>query len=96
MLREHARRVSFARLKLKTAFLFDVFIAAGQIAGLLVLARFHLLSASRAYWVIGAVCGVGIAGWLWFDRGFYDPRLGESLADFKRNWALENGFLPAV
>jgi O-antigen/teichoic acid export membrane protein len=88
MLREHARRVSFARLKVKAAFLFDAFIAAGQIAGLLMLARFHLLSASRAYWVIGAVCGVGVAGWLWFDRGFYDPRLGESLTDFKKNWAL--------
>jgi O-antigen/teichoic acid export membrane protein len=88
MLREHARRVSFARLKLKTAFLFDLFIAAGQIAGLCVLAHFHLLLASRAYWVIGAVCGVGVAGWLWFDRGFYDPRLGQSLADFKNNWNL--------
>src|ERR1035437_910711 len=38
MLREFARRVCFARLKLKTAFLFDTSIAAGQISGLLVLA----------------------------------------------------------
>jgi O-antigen/teichoic acid export membrane protein len=88
MLREHARRVSFARLRLKTAFLFDMFIAIGQISGLVILARFHLLSASRAYWVIGAVCGIGVAGWLWFDRGFYDPRMSESLADFKKNWML--------
>ena len=38
MLREHARRVSFARLRLTTAFLFDTSIAVGQIGGLLLLA----------------------------------------------------------
>lgn len=88
MLREHARRVSFARLRLKTAFLFDTFIAVGQISGLLVLARFHLLSASRAYWMVGSVCGIAVVGWLWSDGGCYDPRLSESLADFKKNWTL--------
>jgi O-antigen/teichoic acid export membrane protein len=88
MLREHARRVSFARLKLKTAFLFDAFIAIGQVSGLLVLARLRLLSASRAYWVVGSFCGIAVIAWLWSDRGFYDPRLAESLADFKKNWIL--------
>ena len=88
MLREHARRVSFARLRLKTAFIFDTCIAVGQISGLLVLARFGLLSASRAYWVIGSVCGVAVLGWLWSDRGFYDPQIKESLADLKKNWIL--------
>ncbi len=88
MLREHARRVSFARLKLMTAFLFDACIAVGQIAGLLVLAHFHLLSASRAFWIVGAVCGLAVLGWLWLDREFYDPRLAESLADLKKNWVF--------
>jgi len=88
MLREHARRVSFARMRLKTAFLFDTFIAVGQVSGLLVLGRFGLLSASRAYWVVGLVCGIAVLGWLWSDRGFYDPRISESLADLKKNWIL--------
>jgi O-antigen/teichoic acid export membrane protein len=88
MLREHARRVSFARLRLKTAFLFDTSIAIGQISGLLLLARFGLLSASRAYWVIGSVCGIAVLGWLWSDREFYHPRLSESLADLKKNWVF--------
>jgi O-antigen/teichoic acid export membrane protein len=88
MLREHARRVSFARLKLKTAFLFDTSIAVGQIGGLLLLARFGLLSASRAYWVIGSVCGIAVLGWLWSDRECYHPRIGESLADLKKNWVF--------
>jgi O-antigen/teichoic acid export membrane protein len=88
MLREHARRVSFARLKLKTALVFDASIAFGQTAGLLLLAHFGLLSAKRAYWVVGIVCGCAVIAWLWSDREFYNPRLGESFADFKKNWTL--------
>jgi O-antigen/teichoic acid export membrane protein len=88
LLREHARRVSFARLKLTTAFLFDTSIAVGQISGLLLLAHLGLLSATRAYWVIGSVCGIAVLGWLWSDREFYHPRLSESLADLKKNWVF--------
>ena len=88
MLREFARRVCFTRLKLKAAFLFDTGIAVGQIGGLLLLAYFGLLSASRAYWVIGLVCGIAVLGWLWSERGFYAPRINESIADFKKNWTL--------
>ncbi len=88
MLREHARRVSFARLRLTTAFLFDASIAVGQITGLLFLAHFHLLSASRAFCVIGSVCGIAVMGWLWSDRECYHPRIEESLADLKKNWVF--------
>jgi len=86
MLREYARRVCFARLKLLTAFLLDTCIAVGQIGGLLLLARFHLLTASRAYWVIGSACGVALLWWLWSDREFYHPRIIESRADLRKNW----------
>jgi O-antigen/teichoic acid export membrane protein len=88
MLREHARRVSFARLQLKTALLFDSSIALGQAAGLLLLAHFHLLSASRAYWMVGLASLIAVAGWLWWDREFYEPRMREAIEDLKRNWIL--------
>lgn len=88
MLREHARRVSFARLRLATAFLFDTSIAVGQIGGLLLLARFGLLSASRSFWVIGTVCGVAVLGWLWLDRECYHPVFRESIVDLKKNWVF--------
>jgi O-antigen/teichoic acid export membrane protein len=88
MLREHARRVSFARLRLKDAFIFDTFIAIGQIGGVLVLARFGLLSASRAYWVVGLVCGLAVLGWLWWDREAYEVRLSDYTADLRKNWLL--------
>lgn len=101
MLREFARRLCFARLKLHTAFLFDTFVALVQIGGLFILARFGLLSASRAYWVIGAACGAAVLWWLWSNRGMFQPRMGESLDDLKKNWLLgkwvfASGLLVAV
>jgi O-antigen/teichoic acid export membrane protein len=88
LLREYARRVCFARLKLWRAFLLDTCIAIGQIGGLLLLARFRLLSASRAFWAIGLACGVALLWWLWSDREFYHPRINESRADLKKNWVF--------
>jgi len=87
-LREYARRLCFARLKLLTAFLFDSCIAIAQIGGLLLLARFKLLSASRAYWIIGSACGVALVWWFWRDRASCRPRMDESLADLKKNWVF--------
>lgn len=88
MLRQHARRVSFAQLKLKTALIFDTCIAICQISGLLILAHFHLLSASRAYWIVGLACGIAVLWWLWSDREFSAPGMTASLTDLKKNWIL--------
>jgi O-antigen/teichoic acid export membrane protein len=88
MLREYARRICFACLKVKRVLLLDTCIAAVQIGGLLLLARFRLLSASRAYWLIGFACGVAVLGWLWSERSFYRPRVSESFADLKGNWVF--------
>ena len=60
MLREFVRRICFAGLKLKIVFLFDTSVAIAQISGLLVLAHSALLSASRAYWLVGSVCGIAV------------------------------------
>jgi len=88
MLREFVRRICFAHLKLKTVFLFDTFIGTGQIGGLLILAHFKLLSASRAYWLIGLACGLGTLCWLWTNRNLYHLRMDEAFADLKRNWVF--------
>lgn len=88
MLREFVRRICFAQLKLKAAFVLDTCVGAAQIAGLLVIARLGWLSANSAYWLIGAACGVGVISWLWAGRHFYRPRAGASLADLKRNWSF--------
>jgi len=87
-LREYARRICFACLNVKRALVLDTCIAAVQIGGLLLLARFGFLSASRAYWVVGFACGTAVLVWLWSERSFYRLRIRESLADFKRNWTF--------
>ena len=88
MLREFVRRVCFAQLKLRAAFVFDACVGAGQIAGLLLIARLGWLSANNAYWLIGAACGAGVIWWLWTDRNYFRPRAGASIADLKRNWTF--------
>jgi len=88
MLREHARRISFARLKITTVFLFDLCIAIGQVGGLFALKLLGLLTVSRAYWVIGSACGLAVGGWLWSDRDFFEPRIRRSIDDFRRNWTI--------
>jgi O-antigen/teichoic acid export membrane protein len=88
MSREFVRRICFARLKLKTAFVFDACVGVAQIGGLLLIARLGWLSANSAYWVIGAACGAGVIWWLWTDRNYYRPRAGASIADLKRNWTF--------
>ncbi len=98
MLREFVRRICFASLKLRTVFVFDACIAVGQIGGLLVLAHFKLLSAARAYWVIGATCGLAVLCWLWLNRHHYYLRINESVLDLKRNlifgkWVFASGLL---
>jgi O-antigen/teichoic acid export membrane protein len=32
--------------------------------------------------------GIALGWWLWTDRGFYRPRISESRADLKKNWAF--------
>jgi O-antigen/teichoic acid export membrane protein len=98
MLREFVRRICFASLKLRTVFVFDASIGLAQICGLLVLAHFKLLSAARAYWVIGAICGLAVLCWLWLNRHHYYLRIDESVLDLKRNlifgkWVFASGLL---
>jgi len=88
LLRDFARRFSFAHLALETAIIMDLSVSALQVAGLLVLWRLGLLSAAAVYGVMGAACGVAAAGW-WFlrkqpvrfsRRGF--------LRDWRQNWSF--------
>jgi O-antigen/teichoic acid export membrane protein len=70
------------------AFLVDSCVAVGQIGGLLVLAHWGVLSASRAYWVMGAACAIAALAWLiWMRKGF-TLRIGQAILDFGHNWSL--------
>lgn len=88
MLREYVRRLCFACLKVRRVFLVDTGVAIFQVSGLLLLAYFGLLSASRAYWVIGFACGITVLIWFRAERSSYHLQISESFAHLKKNWTF--------
>jgi len=86
--RECARQICFARLRMEMAFLLDCCVAVVQIAGLGLLAYFHLLSASSAWWMAGAASCLATLGWLLWMRQNLVVRITAVLADLRRNWSF--------
>ncbi|MGO9021236.1 MAG: lipopolysaccharide biosynthesis protein [Syntrophobacteraceae bacterium] len=88
LLREFARQVSFARLQAGVALLLDCGVFAVQTGGLLLLASNGMLSASRAYWLIGAACGAVALIWLVWSRGAFAFAAAQIVPDLRQNWRL--------
>jgi len=88
LLREYARRVCFAHLRIKTAILVDFCVSIMQIVGLLMLAHLGVLSANKAYCVVGFACGLAAIGWLILSRKQFILCLGGTLSDLVRNWSF--------
>ena len=88
MLREFVRRICFADLRMEIALIFDLCVAALQISGLLILAKFGLLSATHAYWVIGIACGVAGAGWFLLNRAGFKIQISQAISDLTHNWTF--------
>lgn len=85
MLREYSRRICFAGMRMKSVFVLDSSISVAQIGGLLLLAHIGALSASSAYWVVGAACGIATLGWLVRNRKAFTPRATRVYPDLKCN-----------
>jgi len=88
MLKEYIRRICFARLQMKTAFVLDFCVSATQISGLLLLANLNIISASLVYWVIGIVCGLSVLCWVVLWRKAITMRINQAISDFKLNWSF--------
>lgn len=88
LLRDYARQVCFARLRMRVALLVDSCVAVGQIGGVLLLAYLGVLSASRAYWVIGAACGLTALAWLIWMRTEFTLRISQAILDLRHNWSF--------
>ncbi len=86
MLRDYVRRVCFANLEMFSALVIDAVVSIIQIAGLFLLARAGLLTAVRAYLVIGAACGVISIGWLLVRADMFSMSFKCAAADFGKNW----------
>ncbi len=88
LLRDYARQVCFARLRIRTALMVDSCVAVGQISGVLLLAYLGVLSASRAYWVIGAACGLTALAWLIWMHTEFTLRISQAILDFGHSWSF--------
>ncbi len=86
--RNYIRRLCFAALRMRSALAIDFAVGVVQVGGLLLLAWLHLLSADRAFAVLGAACGVGSLAWLLGNRRSFVVRLDHTKADFARNWSF--------
>jgi len=96
LLRECIRRISFARLKMRTAIAIDATVASLQLGSLLLLAWLGLLSVVAVYAVIGMSCAVAAAGW--FALGGVGLRFRRSIVvrDWKRNWSFSKWTLGSL
>jgi O-antigen/teichoic acid export membrane protein len=87
-LREYARKLFFARLRMTSALLMDVCVAVVQIGSLLALDHLGLLTPARAFWVAGAACGAVAAAWLIEMRGAFTLRASDARRDLALNWSM--------
>lgn len=90
LLREHARRMCFARMDAREAVVLDATVTALQLAGLVALIALGWLTGERAFLVIGAACVVGLALFPQLIAARRPVRASGSrtLVDFRRNWRM--------
>jgi len=98
LLWDYARRISLATLKMKNALLLDSCVSVLQVGVLLILAELGYLSAVRAYWVVGTVCGVVTLSWLLLNRKIFKLSLKQAINDLLQNlstglWIFGSGLL---
>ena len=88
LLRDFARRFSFAHLRPEIAIIMDVSATILQIAGLLVLWNYGMLTAATAYAVMGATCAVTAIGWWFFRKQPVRFSKKTVIADWRKNWTF--------
>jgi O-antigen/teichoic acid export membrane protein len=86
LLREYLRQTSFAHLRLNAALILDASVSVLQVGGLLVLARFQLLTASTAFIVMGLSCALVCVGWLPGVGQRIRLVPGDVVSDWREDW----------
>ena len=93
LMREFARKFSFAHLAVARALLLDCAVAALMLLSLTLLAWSGRLSSANALAVMGIVCGVASFGWLYFARHDFSCNLRQLVPTFWRSWQIGKWFL---
>lgn len=87
LLRDFVRQIAFAQINGRTAFLLDVFVAAGQLGGIAFLGYFKSLDATKVFLLLGAICALGILGWYQCHRTQLVLQPRAALRDFVQEWS---------
>jgi len=88
LIREFARRFSFAHFKMFQALMVDVVVAALNVVLLGWLGWAGQLSAVTAFGAVGVSCAIGAIGWLYLARSEFAFRVGQVRATLKQSWVL--------
>ena len=88
LLRDHIRRLCFARLWMRAAIGVDLSVAVIQLGLLLAVGAVAGLSASIAFMIIGSGCLVVTVSWIAIYRSEFKVVWPQEKADFERNWRL--------
>ncbi len=88
MLREFARRLFFANMRMHSALILDLIVAIFQIGGLIIFAYNGALSASRSYWIIGGACGLVSVTWLAWNHNSFPFSIRYAWLHLKRNFSF--------
>lgn len=88
LLREFARRYAFAHLNMSAAVAIDVSVASIQLASLLLLARFELLTPTNALMCLGSACGIASLVWLYQRRSEFAVDRQSLKKNLAHKWVL--------
>jgi O-antigen/teichoic acid export membrane protein len=86
LMREFARRVALAHLSVGAATLVDSVFAVLCVGGLLLAARWGVLSAEWAYLIVGVACAAVAMGWLLASRDTFRRAPGSFQTDCGETW----------
>ena len=85
LVREFARRFSFAHLNVGAALVLDLVVSVLQISGLALIAWSDAMTATGAYLVTGLAAAVGVGGWYVYSREGFRWQRDRLRADWVRN-----------
>ena len=88
LLRDWARQVTFAHLRLPVAILLDLTICVLQLTALLMLAHLQLLSVTAVYLAMGLSSAIAVLGWFLLRRQPLHFIPAQIIADWWHNWSL--------
>lgn len=88
LVRQFARELTFAHLRVATVLVLDIAVALVQVGGLAYLAVSGHLSAVTAHLMVGLACAAGGLGWFALARPSFVVRRDQLAGAFRRNWVF--------